>query len=129
MMSRLMVCFIPTMPWQAFGSGVPRRKRDRSSRLGRKAGDKPKVDRFHYLFEAIEADKASDSETANGTGSRGSQATEQDDAQVTSKQLQSSGDPASHQQDEAQNTGQLLNSSATGQCRQSNLETAVCLSH
>jgi len=65
---------------------VPRRKRDRTSRLGRKAGHKPKVDRFHYLFEAIEADKASDSETANGTGSRLSEGADPDSAQATSKQ-------------------------------------------
>jgi len=65
---------------------VPRRKRERTSRLGRKPGQKPKVDRFHYLFEAIEADKASDSETANGTGSRLSEGAEPDSAQATSKQ-------------------------------------------
>lgn len=66
---------------------MPRRKRERTSRLGRKAGHKPKVDRFHYLFEAIEADKASDSETAHGTGSRLSEGAEQDSAQATSKQV------------------------------------------
>ncbi len=71
---------------QAIGGDVPRRKRERTSRLGRKAGHKPKVDRFHYLFEAIEADKASDSETANGTGSRLSEGAEPDSAQATSKQ-------------------------------------------
>ena len=65
---------------------MSRRKRERTSRLGRKAGHKPKVDRFHYLFEAIEADKASDSETANGTGSRLSEGAEPDSAQATSKQ-------------------------------------------
>ena len=68
------------------GGDVPRRKRERTTRLGRKAGHKPKVDRFHYLFEAIEADKASDSETANGTGSRLSEGAEPDSAQATSKQ-------------------------------------------
>ncbi len=73
-------------PLQAIGGDVPRRKRERTSRLGRKAGHKPKVDRFHYLFEAIEADKASDSETANGTGSRLSEGAEPDSAQATSKQ-------------------------------------------
>ncbi|KAL0053903.1 hypothetical protein WJX82_000883 [Trebouxia sp. C0006] len=71
---------------QAIGGDVPRRKRERTSRLGRKAGHKPKVDRFHYLFEAIEADKASDSETANGTGSRLSEGAEPDSAQATSRQ-------------------------------------------
>lgn len=71
---------------QAIGGDVPRHKRERTSRLGRKAGHKPKVDRFHYLFEAIEADKASDSETANGTGSRLSEGAEPDSAQATSKQ-------------------------------------------
>ncbi|KAA6427377.1 MAG: hypothetical protein FRX49_02041 [Trebouxia sp. A1-2] len=74
-------------PKQAIGGDVPRRKRERTSRLGRKAGHKPKVDRFHYLFEAIEADKASDSETAHGTGSRLSEGAEQDSAQATSKQV------------------------------------------
>ncbi len=73
-------------PLQAIGGDVPRRKRERTSRLGRKAGHKPKVDRFHYLFEAIEADKASDSETANGTGSRLSEGAEPDSAQATSRQ-------------------------------------------
>lgn len=65
---------------------VPRRKRDKPSRLSRSTatGDQPKgksgVDRFHYLFEAIEADKASDSETGNdGSSTQG--AGQADDAQ------------------------------------------------
>ena len=56
---------------EIFASDIPRRKRDKPSRLSRSTatGDQAKgksgVDRFHYLFEAIEADKASDSETGN----------------------------------------------------------------
>lgn len=59
------------------GSNVSRSKRQRSSRL---AGAKNKVDRLNYLFEAIEADKASDSENAHGIDSRGSQGEESDSA-------------------------------------------------
>ena len=40
-------------------------KRKSPSRLGRKLGKKAKVDRLNILFEAIEADKASDSENAS----------------------------------------------------------------
>ena len=56
---------------EVFAADVPRRRRDKPSRLSRSTatGDQAKgksgVDRFHYLFEAIEADKASDSETGN----------------------------------------------------------------
>ena len=79
---------------EGFGADVPRRKRGRPSRLSRasgdpsKLGDQPKgksgVDRFHYLFEAIEADKASDSETANEGTSSSPRAGQNSDAQATS---------------------------------------------
>ncbi|KAL3145375.1 hypothetical protein ABBQ38_001625 [Trebouxia sp. C0009 RCD-2024] len=59
------------------GGIASRSKRQRTSRLG---GAKKKVDRLNYLFEAIEADKASDSDTAHGTDSRGSQGEESDSA-------------------------------------------------
>ena len=59
------------------GNNASRSKRQRTSRLG---GAKKKVDRLNYLFEAIEADKASDSETAHGTDSRGSQGEDSDSA-------------------------------------------------
>ena len=72
----------------AFGTEVPRRRRGRPSRLSRATGEQPQgksgVDRFHYLFEAIEADKASDSETANEGTSSSPRAGNQDDAQDTS---------------------------------------------
>ena len=60
----------------------PRSKRQRTSRLG----GKRKLDRLNVLFEAIEADKASDSETANGTDSRGSQGVEADSEPPTALQ-------------------------------------------
>lgn len=59
------------------GGNAARSKRQRTSRLG---GAKKKVDRLNYLFEAIEADKASDSDMAHGTDSRGSQGEESDSA-------------------------------------------------
>ena len=55
-------------------------KRQRMSCLASKGSGKRKLDRLNYLFEAIEADKASDSETAHGTDSRGSQGDELDSA-------------------------------------------------
>lgn len=85
---------------------MPRRKHDRPSRLGRKATGKPKVDRFHYLFEAIEADKASDSETANGTGSMVSEGAEPGSAQATSKQPESLQDNGTQGQAEAHTMGE-----------------------
>lgn len=39
---------------------------------------KRKLDRLNFLFEAIEADKASDSDTALGADSKGSQGCESD---------------------------------------------------
>lgn len=68
------MCYLACVQ-DGIGADVPRRKRDKPSRLSRNTatGDpakgKSKVDRFHYLFEAIEADKASDSETGNEAGS------------------------------------------------------------
>ena len=44
------------------------------------------MDRLNYLFEAIEADKASDSDTALGTDSKTSQGAESGSPQATSQQ-------------------------------------------
>lgn len=56
------------------GGGASSSKQQRTSYLAGKSSGRRKLDRLNYLFEAIEADKASDSETTHGTDSRGSHA-------------------------------------------------------
>lgn len=59
------------------------RKRKGQNRLGRTRGKQAKVDRLNMLFEAIEADKASDSEnaSANYASSAGNQGQGEDEVQ------------------------------------------------
>ena len=61
--------------------GSARNKQQQISRLARKSRGRRKLDRLNYLFEAIEADKASDSETGHGSNSRGSHAGKSEKAQ------------------------------------------------
>ena len=65
-------------------SGQSGSKRQRTSRLASKS--KHKLDRLNFLFEAIEADKASDSETASGTDITDSRGAALDTAQAISLQ-------------------------------------------
>ena len=64
------------------GGGTSRSKQQRTSYLAGKSSGRRKLDRLNYLFEAIEADKASDSETTHGTDSRGSHGGKSDSPQA-----------------------------------------------
>ena len=62
------------------------RKIRRTLRPSGKAHSKRRLDRLNVLFEAIEADKASDSDTALGMDSKTSQGAESSSPQATSQQ-------------------------------------------